>query len=685
MPFGKAERQAVRRMPAADVPRRHLSVGGGCCTGLFPEGRLQTGSTAPAGRTCSAPPAGIGRGRHCRRGAFAARRCLAWASLGLAVGSLLAGCAAPVSVRRIDPRTVHRGLSRSVLSSETPSDWTRNVLFRRDLAGRFAAEPAAALAELHRELSAGRGNRRDVFALAELSFLHAERSRKQPYFLAALVYAYAFLFPEEGHLRPDRFDPRLRIAADIYNRSIAEGFTSRATGNVELRAGAYALPFGWLDVEFDPSELRWGRRALADFMPVAELEVRGMRTRYRWPGIGAPLAAGTVPLDAARGFEDYVQPWAKVPVTALVRIDRPREQLAGARLRARLELQAVSHGETVAIGGRRVPIEVEATATLAYMLAESPVWQQEVTGFLRGVGVIDEKARLAALSPYWPGRIPVVLVHGTASSAGRWAEMLNELLNDGRIRGRYQFWLFSYNTGNPILYSAMRLRESLTDLVERLDPAGADPALRQMVVIGHSQGGLLARLATVDSGGALWGTVSRAPPEALEISDATRDLLRRMLFVEPLPFVRRVVFIATPHHGSYFAGNFLSHWIARFITLPMDVVHLGTDLLVRNRKAAAFASLGHLPTAIDNMTPGDGFIRALAAIPLARDVAAHSIIAVKGDGPVTEGGDGIVTYRSAHIDGVESEFVVRAGHSCQGNPHAIEEVRRILLEHRTLE
>jgi len=40
---------------------------------------------------------------------------------------------------------------------------------------------------------------------------------------------------------------------------------------------------------------------------------------------------------------------------------------------------------------------------------------------------------------------------------------------------------------------------------------------------------------------------------------------------------------------------------------------------------------------------------------------------------------------SAHIDGVESELVVRSPNSCQGNPHTIEEVRRILRLHVGLE
>jgi len=62
-------------------------------------------------------------------------------------------------------------------------------------------------------------------------------------------------------------------------------------------------------------------------------------------------------------------------------------------------------------------------------------------------------------------------------------------------------------------------------------------------------------------------------------------------------------------------------------------------------------------------------------------VSAHSIIAVRGDGPPEEGGDGVVSYSSAHIEDVESELVVRSGHSAQQKPPSIEEVRRILLLH----
>ena len=106
----------------------------------------------------------------------------------------------------------------------------------------------------------------------------------------------------------------------------------------------------------------------------------------------------------------------------------------------------------------------------------------------------------------------------------------------------------------------------------------------------------------------------------------------------------------------------------------------GTAELLANPEAFTVTQgRNRLPTAVDNMSPRNPFIKTLSSIPIAPSVAAHSIIAVQGDGPIETGDDGVVKYESAHIDGVKSELVVRWDHSVQGRPEAIEEVRRILL------
>ena len=312
-----------------------------------------------------------------------------------------------------------------------------------------------------------------------------------------------------------------------------------------------------------------------------------------------------------------------------------------------------------------------------------PIVQLEVFGVLgRLTGLMKERPPLVSTTPYRPGLIPVVFVHGTASSIVRWMEMYNRLLADPEIRSRFQFWFFQYDSGNPIALSALNLREALVAAVARLDPEGTDPALRRMVLIGHSQGGLLVKMQAISSGNRIWNAGSRKPLDEMQLSDQTRDLLRRALFVEPLPEVSRTVFICTPHRGSFVAGRkIIANLTRRLLTLPFQLTGLATDL-VRNQDALASGVSPIVPSAVDNMSPQNNFIRALQEIPVAPSITVNSIIAVEGDGPVEQGDDGVVKYSSAHIEPVESELVVQpSSHSTQGNPRTIEEVRRILRLH----
>lgn len=186
-------------------------------------------------------------------------------------------------------------------------------------------------------------------------------------------------------------------------------------------------------------------------------------------------------------------------------------------------------------------------------------------------------------------------------------------------------------------------------------------------------------MTAIDTGDRLWNSVSAKPLDKLWLSDENRELLRRGYFLKPEPFVRRVVFIATPQHGSYVAGNRVAHWVASLVKLPVQVLKTTTDIIARNPDAfpSAQASIG----SVFGMTPGHPFIKGLASIPVAPSVAAHSIIPVQGDGPLKKGNDGVVEYSSAHIEEAQSEKVVRSGHSTQSNPHTIAEVQRILLLH----
>ncbi|TMB44265.1 MAG: hypothetical protein E6J55_10100 [Deltaproteobacteria bacterium] len=602
----------------------------------------------------------------------------------ICVGVLIGftACSAPIGVKRVGMRPVYRSLRANALSTDRPSEWTRNTVNSWGLLRRFDDDPEGALGALREIVTSGRGASTELFALGELSFLHAEDTGKKPYYFAATVYMYAFLFPGERHDRPDELDPRTRLAVDFYNHAIARAFESRDGRTVDLAPGTYPLPFGELEVWMNPGCLYWADRRLVDFVPMAELAVRGMRNRYRSPGVGAPLAARAVPREDVDVERSLVGRRVRVPATALLRLYDVHDGIVSGRLRSTLEVYTASDAETVAVEGRTVPLEFEETATIASQLAESPIWKRELWGFLGRAETGDRLPVLASLTPYQRGRIPVVFVHGTASSPGRWADMVNDLLADPWIRHRCHFWFFMYDTGNPVAYSAMLLRDKLTDTVSRLDPDNLDPCLRQMVVVGHSQGGLLTKLTVVDTGPRLWNSVSRVPLAGVPASDEFRTLLSRALFVQPLPFVRRVVFVATPHRGSFRTGAWVNGILRRLVRLPGNLVLMSRDTLTQGKGLFyAARTTARLPTAAENMTPGNPFLEGLAAIPVADGVAYHSIIAVKGDGRAEDGNDGVVAYRSAHLEGAASELVVRSSHSTQSEPATIQEMRRILHVH----
>jgi pimeloyl-ACP methyl ester carboxylesterase len=613
---------------------------------------------------------------------------------------LVSACATPIGVSRVDHTLVYRTFTRSALSGRAPSLYTEQLLSRRGLTERFEAEPAAVIAELHRlgaeQHFAGAGVADGLFVLAELSFLHAERAQRPEYYLASAIYAMAFLTHPDWRgagLLANAVDPRARMACDFYNLGLVNGLMAPRAEPVAgepppppevlLADRTLALPFGEIELRAVPERFLWGGYRFSRFISPAEYEVRGLRNRYRQAGLGAPLLAEVTPVATGpEGAMDRrrIPPRIKVPVTATVKIPNVLDRIAGGRLRGTIEIDPADAGRTVEVNGVPIPLELDPSAALAYMLEGAPVWDSELAGFLKATRPVFGDG-LVMMQPYRPGRVPVVLVHGTASSPARWAEIVNEVQNDPLLGQRVQIWLFTYNTSNPILYSARLLREALQRAVQDFDPSGRDPALRRMVVMGHSQGGLLTRLMVTDSGSRFWDAASRVPFPQLKATPEERSLLESAMFFEPLPFVKRVVFMATPHRGSYRASRLVLNLVRRLVTLPLRLVQPLEELIRLNPGLFVAGVVQGVPTAVDNMSPTSPFARTLSDSPIAPGVTVHSIIAVEGSGDLSKLSDGVVRYESAHLEGVASEKVVQSEHSMQAQPETILEVRRILREH----
>ncbi len=293
-----------------------------------------------------------------------------------------------------------------------------------------------------------------------------------------------------------------------------------------------------------------------------------------------------------------------------------------------------------------------------------------------------EPTGLSLLHPYAPGKIPVLFVHGLWSSPWSWDHMIKALEADPTLNQKFQFWTFGYSTGDPIPYSALLLRRNLEEARRKFAPDNSDPAFAKMVLVGHSMGGLLSKMMVVEAGNRIWQVITDQPFEKLVATPEDRELFRNALIFRAQPEVRRAIFIATPHQGSHVDKGSLQRIGTRLVRLPDPLRTVHHRLIARNDQSFFREHFRKsLPTSIDELEWGSPILKGLHDLPVIPSVKVHSIIAVRPDITKPERTDGLVTYTSAHLEGVLSEKIVPTGHLCQDHPEVIREVARVLAEH----
>ena len=598
---------------------------------------------------------------------------------------VLSGCATPIGVNKVSPRKSYQDAYANPLNAGVLSDPSKYVLDRYDLLKKFDKEPATVIAVLHEKaLNDDRGD--ILYTLAEGSYLYGsqlvdsnqekEQKLAPDYFLLSALYSAYFVKRERSSKRLNIFDQRARTAVDMYNFGLWQGFATGDTEGLVLKAGERKLPIGSISISLDTSQFPWKLEEFEKFLPADQYAVRGVSVRNRTSGVGLPLIA------VRKNADKRASGGQPAAVTAILRIQGGVAALSDGKARAALELYSTLDSSTVNMNdGIAIPLESDLTTPMAYMLEGSELFDLGLMSFLgREPNKIPDGLYMTGL--YRPGKIPVVFVHGTASNPVWWAKMFNTLRFYPMIREKYQFWYFVYTSNKAVAVSAGELRDALRDKVATLDPHGNDPALQQMVVVGHSQGGLLTKYTAVDTGEILVRALTGKKLDALEMPEESKDRLRHLIVFKPLSFVKKVIFLSTPHRGSFQSKEWSRNLLRWLVTLPATIVQNSMEFYdyVTDDVKKLMGGEKTFFTSADGMSPDNPLLKALAEIPLAPGVQGHSIIAVQTDGDPKLGNDGVVEYSSAHLDGMASEFIVKSDHSSQLNPLAIDEVRRILVE-----
>ncbi len=620
-----------------------------------------------------------------------------------ALVGLLAGAVGSADIT-VQPVKGDRPLAtwhQNIAALDRPSDRTVETLRRYDLEARYKRDPEGTLANLER-IARGSPEAELVFALAELSWIEGRRADGRRFgvrkgrgaldhYVDTVAYAYDYLFDPD--LAPGRrtTDPRYRLACDLYNGALDRLLRAAKAQDRLQPGGEIHLKIGTTDHVFRlalADHSLWKDADVHELLLSSDFQVGGLDSRNRQYGLGVPMI-GVRRADQSKDgavSDKFYPPEMAFPLTAVLRPKKKLRQDADPDEVRSCTIDLVDPVQfwQVGTGADAVGLEADLTTPLAYMWSRTDLSRYRWSGLFRP-GEAAGRAGLMLLRPYEPDKIPVVMVHGLASSPLAWIPMLNELLRDPRVHEKYQFMLYVYPTGVPVPMAAAGLRDALIDAQKQFDQQGATPGFefQEMVLLGHSMGGLLSHFMAVESGAKLWElSTDKSFDEIIGPPDVL-NALRRYCFFEPLPFVKRVVFLATPHRGSELSRRLVGHVVSRGISEPDEVHKLLAQLVKDNPDAFNARKFKHMPTSIETLDPNSDVLAALLAMKPGDGVIFHSIIGSLNPDGVRKTTDGVVPYQSAHLEGpnVKSEKVVRSDHGVQTDSAAILEVRRILIEH----
>lgn len=597
---------------------------------------------------------------------------------------------ADIAVQPSKGDRIHASFQRSLANLDRPSERTLETLKRYEVERRYRKDVPGALATLE-NIARSRADAEVVYALAELSWIEGrllDRWRKPTAidrFLDVVAYAHDFLFDPDLADGRQPSDPRFRLACELYNGALDRLIRAAQAKGAIMPEGTIVLRVHGREQKLRVTLQKspWTPADVDQIILTSDFEVTGLDTRSYNFGLGVPLIGIHRPEEAGKGTERFYPPEMAFPLTAFLRPNsRLRDPGAGADEPRECTLELVDPVKVRKVGpeAAELPVEADFTTPLAYMWSRTDLERYRWTGLFRPGHALG-RANLMLLRPYERGKIPVVMVHGLISTPLAWIPMINELLHDPVIQQKYQFFLYMYPTGVPIPIAMAGLRETLQQAKLLYDPEGTDSDFGRMVLLGHSMGGLLSHGMAVESGDRFWQLNSDCRFGDIIGEPVVLAELKRYLFFQPLPFVKRVVFLATPHRGSDLSRNMIGRVGAGLISESDHIADLLSKLIKDNPDAFDRRKFRRMPTSIETLETDSEVLLALLAMKAAPDVAFHSIIGSLRPGPVATTTDGVVPYRSAHIEGVESELRVRSDHGVQKDHEAIQEVRRILLEH----
>ncbi|MDG2207518.1 MAG: hypothetical protein P8K78_06410 [Pirellulales bacterium] len=504
---------------------------------------------------------------------------------------------------------------------------------------------------------------------AEAAYTAAQECREPQqavdHYYESVVWSWIFICRYHNEPRVDLETDR---AWDIYHSSLAKLITvGQEAGRLNLRQGLLVRnPSGMEVIPIHFKEFHWPQGSFNKLVTVGCYRDSNLKHQYRACGLGVPLVAiqknkcsppeftpfflQHTPFAATCILYPNLQPW-----TSTVALPSSPPVASG------LTLYDPQKVETVQYENTSFRLAADITAPLGY-LGQETNWNT-LEEFSRPE--TDPKlAGLRMLEPYQAEKIPILFVHGLFSDPQTYLEMANRIRACPELTSRYQIWVFRYPTGGNFFLSAAKLRQQLASLAAQCEAKGTDRHLREMVIVGHSLGGLVAKLQVTSSGSTLWNNVARVPLDQVVATPTQREQLRSEFFFAASPYIKTAIFIAVPNEGSPWAHRPVGKIASHMVKYSPQQAELHRTLMQQNPNVFHPDLQKRIPTSVDLMNPDNQLLQAIQKIPLAPWAQSYAIAGTGGSALSRMGpSDGVVTLRSATTPAAGQTYYVDAIHT----------------------
>lgn len=515
----------------------------------------------------------------------------------------------------------------------------------------------------------------------------------------SIRYSYAYLFKTARKPQERIFDNRQVQIRDFYNQALTQlvnvhslrNPTTNITPTIKIGKSTYTL-----DIQ---SYQRLQDMKLEKFISSYNMNFSGLKAINRRDGFGSDFVAVFPSGDASQHDNKYIlDPLTyhypkgvnpnihKARYLAATIIAQPRKPTASVNdvlTSPEFDIKVYDPYsiDKVNIAGQSYSLAANFSAPYGLWLAENNL------GAAAYLTLIDRDQHLTMphlymLEPYNPNKKIIVLVHGLASSPEAWIAVTNDIMGDAVLREHYQVWQVFYSTNMPILESRFQIYALLKQAFSTVKPK--DAAAKDAVLVGHSMGGIISRLLVSDA------DISRQALAMMNNRQQTRlrkhPVIGERLKMQPIANFDRAIFLAAPHRGTDYADRWFTLAARKIIRLPATFLTTLADTLTSDdvdlKDFVKTLTNDVIQNGPSDLSKKSKFMELTANIPSEKGLVFHSIMGniTKSNDPnvIT---DGIVPYKSAHLDGAVSEKIIHGGHSIQETPEAILELRRILRQH----